>query len=1030
MPPGPQKPAIDSRVCSIRHLIPLTAIVTVAICITFSTVLLNQCQEDIDELADTSNTYLQQATVETDAALLKTIAISFKSVTVSLHATVSTVLHRVTFDQWRYIRFLLYNPEWMLQPKITVEWMQETRFNLHSAIRGDDFMVWTVLNVEEEHSMGYLLRDGKYYYTNGTSNTHTNVSEVGTPSLLPEGPAETLPLLAKATPITDICMRGDILPPGLQWVFLKTHEMESGPVLVGNFQDPVTQRRIVTQLHTRGQAIHDLLRELVVKIQRGADVDLGTRSFAVLGSDFSDKFDDLTEQLFWRTTGSVVAASHGPVRERVSEYRYTYYRDVAHPDVYVSGASTALKAKYGGYAEAARMSNDSALMIDIPQRGTFFAHVEHKTDDAFPDLFVVLIMDAKHVYGDFKEKAEEARQAQAVVLEGMKGDLSDQELEARLVMVAITIVIVVIISVVSAVATKPLRVLQQDMQRMALLKLCPVDGDQSGEKRKASVISEIKSMQVSFERMKADLALFKTYVPNAVLHNSSEELTAGVTPPAGRASLVFTDIKNSTTLWERDPTAMDSALEAHNDIMRKALKTQSGYEVKTIGDSFMVAFADAENALAFCFKAQVDLLAKAWPDSLLLHTYSGKQGKQIHGGLQVRMGAHCGLVTLEENPITGRADYRGNTVNIAARVEAKARPGTICVTESFFGEVCGLLSGKDGNTAGVYKRIGEHELKGLQGKHDLFWLAPRALAERLEDYALDLVDQHSGGNLRSHSASLKPAPGKQGKCSLYLKEDEGTVAVCKVSDTSESRMFDAQSQIVRSASDGATQTEGTLLALCGNVLVVSWNTSKPCRQHVKASIAFAARMHKTCNKAARVGIATGNLLYGNVGSTSTRFSNVTSDAIYTATLAADVSGGFHTMCLFACAPATLQEVDLRGLLRLVDIWGHPHKEFTILVHEVLTGKLEEEESLFHCTACSILDAHETRFRAALTGNTAALGDMHIMGADDKTLKRVADNLESMPSPNAEYRVAVDLGCSFLAFFQGKVGSEPAGSPLT
>eukprot|EP00659_Diplonema_papillatum_P001957 gene1957-2974_t len=702
MPPGPQKPAIDSRVCSIRHLIPLTAIVTVAICITFSTVLLNQCQEDIDELADTSNTYLQQATVETDAALLKTIAISFKSVTVSLHATVSTVLHRVTFDQWRYIRFLLYNPEWMLQPKITVEWMQETRFNLHSAIRGDDFMVWTVLNVEEEHSMGYLLRDGKYYYTNGTSNTHTNVSEVGTPSLLPEGPAETLPLLAKATPITDICMRGDILPPGLQWVFLKTHEMESGPVLVGNFQDPVTQRRIVTQLHTRGQAIHDLLRELVVKIQRGADVDLGTRSFAVLGSDFSDKFDDLTEQLFWRTTGSVVAASHGPVRERVSEYRYTYYRDVAHPDVYVSGASTALKAKYGGYAEAARMSNDSALMIDIPQRGTFFAHVEHKTDDAFPDLFVVLIMDAKHVYGDFKEKAEEARQAQAVVLEGMKGDLSDQELEARLVMVAITIVIVVIISVVSAVATKPLRVLQQDMQRMALLKLCPVDGDQSGEKRKASVISEIKSMQVSFERMKADLALFKTYVPNAVLHNSSEELTAGVTP--------------------------------------------------------------------------------------------GKQGKQIHGGLQVRMGAHCGLVTLEENPITGRADYRGNTVNIAARVEAKARPGTICVTESFFGEVCGLLSGKDGNTAGVYKRIGEHELKGLQGKHDLFWLAPRALAERLEDYALDLVDQHSGGNLRSHSASLKPAPGKQGKCSLYLKEDEGTVAVCKVSDTSESRMFDAQSQ--------------------------------------------------------------------------------------------------------------------------------------------------------------------------------------------------------------------------------------------
>src|SRR5262249_36824286 len=54
-----------------------------------------------------------------------------------------------------------------------------------------------------------------------------------------------------------------------------------------------------------------------------------------------------------------------------------------------------------------------------------------------------------------------------------------------------------------------------------------------------------------------------------------------VEPPVGQVALVFTDIKNSTFLWEAIPNAMQSAIRIHNGIMRRLLRTIGGYEVKT-----------------------------------------------------------------------------------------------------------------------------------------------------------------------------------------------------------------------------------------------------------------------------------------------------------------------------------------------------------------------------------------------------------------------------------------------------------------
>src|SRR5207302_5713509 len=83
--------------------------------------------------------------------------------------------------------------------------------------------------------------------------------------------------------------------------------------------------------------------------------------------------------------------------------------------------------------------------------------------------------------------------------------------------------------------------------------------------------------------------------------------------PRGKVTLVFTDIQGSTDLWERRPAAMRGALEIHNELMRRLRAKHGGYEVKTEGDAFMLAFADCPAAVAWCTDVQRELIAADWP---------------------------------------------------------------------------------------------------------------------------------------------------------------------------------------------------------------------------------------------------------------------------------------------------------------------------------------------------------------------------------------------------------------------------------
>lgn len=239
-----------------------------------------------------------------------------------------------------------------------------------------------------------------------------------------------------------------------------------------------------------------------------------------------------------------------------------------------------------------------------------------------------------------------------------------------------------------------------------------------------------------------------------------------IEPPVGDLALVFTDIKNSTLLWETYPVAMRSAIKLHNTIMRRQLRIVGGYEVKTEGDSFMVTFPSPTSALLWCFNVQYQLLNEEWPSEILETNecceVTDSKKNVIFRGLSVRMGIHWGSPVCELDMVTRRMDYFGPMVNRASRIESSADGGQIAVSSDYLHEMEQLYhihemiaSGKtsleaayEGNLRageiiekeiasleeiGVsYFPLGERKLKGLETPEMITLAYPKRLAIRFE----------------------------------------------------------------------------------------------------------------------------------------------------------------------------------------------------------------------------------------------------------------------------------------------------------
>ncbi|KIY63613.1 hypothetical protein CYLTODRAFT_493767 [Cylindrobasidium torrendii FP15055 ss-10] len=232
-------------------------------------------------------------------------------------------------------------------------------------------------------------------------------------------------------------------------------------------------------------------------------------------------------------------------------------------------------------------------------------------------------------------------------------------------------------------------------------------------------------------------------------------LGAEVPAPTGHITMVFTDIVNSTGLWELNP-GMQSALAQHHKLLRRHLRLCGGYEVKTEGDAFVISFQTAVAAMWWCMTIQQELLKTEWPLELL-ECDDGKpvydnNGILIARGMSIRMGVHCGEPICEMDPVTRRMDYYGPMVNRVARIEQSASGGQIQVSSDVLKELQEFKAiGTDGadldhltdphlaEAVEAVRRIGivvvpvgQVKLKGLETTLHLSTIYPEELAGRKE----------------------------------------------------------------------------------------------------------------------------------------------------------------------------------------------------------------------------------------------------------------------------------------------------------
>jgi adenylate cyclase len=169
----------------------------------------------------------------------------------------------------------------------------------------------------------------------------------------------------------------------------------------------------------------------------------------------------------------------------------------------------------------------------------------------------------------------------------------------------------------------------------------------------------------------------------------------------GRVTLVFSDIEDSTPLNERlgDDTWV-RVLAAHDALVRSRVERYRGQVVKSFGDGFMIAFRDAEAACRAAVGIQKDL--RRTLDPML----------RVVAPLKVRVGIHTGPVISKDR------DYFGRNVAVAARVGALATGGEVLVTSA-------VAEALDDDAAVSLVEMGEVELKGLPGSHQLYRVATR-----------------------------------------------------------------------------------------------------------------------------------------------------------------------------------------------------------------------------------------------------------------------------------------------------------------
>jgi DNA-binding SARP family transcriptional activator len=167
--------------------------------------------------------------------------------------------------------------------------------------------------------------------------------------------------------------------------------------------------------------------------------------------------------------------------------------------------------------------------------------------------------------------------------------------------------------------------------------------------------------------------------------NQDPDLDPPRPAPAGPLTFLFTDIEDSTPLWEAEPAAMAEAVAAQDRVIAAAVEAAGGRVVSRTGDAIDAVFTDVQDAAAAAVAAQRDLADVDWGTL---------------GSLEVRMAIDVGDVELRGER------YHGPVLNRLGRILAAGHGGQVLLS----GDAAEALVGVDDCET---RPLGEYRFKGV-----------------------------------------------------------------------------------------------------------------------------------------------------------------------------------------------------------------------------------------------------------------------------------------------------------------------------
>lgn len=187
------------------------------------------------------------------------------------------------------------------------------------------------------------------------------------------------------------------------------------------------------------------------------------------------------------------------------------------------------------------------------------------------------------------------------------------------------------------------------------------------------------------------------------------ESQAPIPPAPGQRSLaaiVFTDVVSFSARMQADEEGTLRLLKRDFAAMREVCNQHQGAVLKTTGDGLLLYFSSAVQAVACALSMQrafADLARNQPAAETLIH----------------RVGIHLGDVFVNEQ------DVMGDGVNIAARLQAEAEPGGICISQTVYDVVRNKL-------ALHVTRLGPRELKNISQSIPIYKLLLEAQTQAME----------------------------------------------------------------------------------------------------------------------------------------------------------------------------------------------------------------------------------------------------------------------------------------------------------